>query len=104
MAFNFITNHGRVLLAVAVDPTRTIRQIAAEVGVTERATHRVITNLTEAGYLERVRVGRRVNYRLNLHKLHLEPAERASEVRDLVSLLALSIPEETEPDGKAGAP
>jgi DNA-binding IclR family transcriptional regulator len=88
MSWNFVTNHGRVLLAVAADPRHTVRQIAAEVGITERAAHRVITNLVEAGYLERTRVGRRTEYRLDIDKLHLEPHDRARVVRELVALLA----------------
>src|SRR5579859_5641417 len=72
VTWTFITSHGRVLLAVAADPRRTIREIAAEVRLTERATHRVISGLTEAGYLERLRLGRRVHYRLNLHQLQQE--------------------------------
>lgn len=91
MAWTSITNHGRVLLAVAADPQRTLRQIAVEAGVTERATHRIITSLTEAGYLERTRVGRRVhyrlNYRLNVGQLQTERAQRACEARELVAFL-----------------
>jgi DNA-binding Lrp family transcriptional regulator len=77
-----------VLLSIAGVPRQTVRQIGAEVGITERAAHRVIANLAEAGYLERTRVGRQTEYGLNVHKLHLEPDERARVLRDLVALLA----------------
>ena len=90
MEWTFLTSHGQVLLAIAADPRRTIRQIAQEVGMTERATHRVISDLGKAGYLERIRVGRRVHYRLNLHLLHKEQIERARLVREMVSLLTLT--------------
>ena len=104
MSWTFITSHGRVLLAIAADPERTIREIAAEVGITERATHRVISGLTEAGYLERLHVGRRVHYRLNLHRLHQEPIERARAVRELVALVATTTPPESggEDSSKGG--
>ena len=92
MEWTFVTNHGRVLLAVAVDPTRTIRQIAAEVGITERAVHRIIVALTNAGYLERTRAGRRVHNRVNLHQIHVESLERAATVRELSALLAAAAP------------
>jgi DNA-binding Lrp family transcriptional regulator len=92
MDWTFVTNHGRVLLAVAVDPTRTIRQIAAEVGITERAVHRIIVALTNAGYLERIRVGRRVHNRVNVHQIHVESLERAATVRQLFALLAATTP------------
>jgi DNA-binding MarR family transcriptional regulator len=95
MGWSFITSHGQVLLAVAADPRRTIRQIADEVGLTERATHRVISSLAEAGYIDRIRVGRRVHYRLNLHLLQKEQVERARLVREMVSLLAATAPSTT---------
>jgi DNA-binding IclR family transcriptional regulator len=88
MSWSFVTNHGRVLLSIAGDPRQTVRQISAEIGITERAAHRVIANLAEAGYLDRTRVGRRTEYGLNIHKLHLAPDERARVIRELVALLA----------------
>lgn len=95
MGWTFLTSHGQVLLAVAADPHRTIRQIADEVGMTERAAHRVISSLGEAGYLERIRVGRRVHYGLNLHLLQKEQIERTRLVREMVSLLTATTPSAT---------
>lgn len=99
MHWSFLTSHGQVLLALASDPDRTIRQIGDQVGMTERATHRVISNLSEAGYLERIRVGRRVRYRLHLHRLQGEQIERARLVRELVALLAPVLPGTATDDG-----
>jgi DNA-binding transcriptional regulator PaaX len=65
--------------------------MAAEVGITERAAHRVISNLVDEGYLDRTRVGRRVEYQLNLYKLHEEPDDRARVVRKLVALLRVDL-------------
>jgi DNA-binding IclR family transcriptional regulator len=96
MSWLFVTNHGRVLLSIAGDPRQTVRQIGAEVGITERAAHRVIANLAEAGYLERTRVGRRTEYKLNVRRLHEEPDERARVVRDLVRLLTTHAPRHTD--------
>jgi DNA-binding IclR family transcriptional regulator len=90
MSWMFVTNHARVLLAVAAGPQQTVRQIADQVGITERAAHRVIANLVDAGYLDRRRVGRRAEYRLNVDKLHVESNDRARAVRELVALLAAS--------------
>lgn len=89
MSWSFITSHGRVLLAIAEEPRRTLREIAAEVGITERATHRVVVALDEAGYLERTRVGRRVQYRVDLRPLQRATDERARVVRELIAVLAL---------------
>ena len=58
----FVTNHAVVLLQVSRHPDLTVREIAERVGITERAVHRILTDLTLAGYLIRSRVGRRSHY------------------------------------------
>ena len=64
-SWTFLTSHGFVLLEVASEPDATVRQIAARVGLTERQSHRVLSDLVEAGYLQRQRVGRRNQYRVD---------------------------------------
>lgn len=58
----FLTNHARALLCVAREPSYRIRDIASTLGITERATQRIVSDLVEAGYLHRARVGRRNRY------------------------------------------
>lgn len=58
----FLTNQARVLLYIAQHPSSTARKIAAAVGITERATQRLIRELDEAGYISRTRVGRHNEY------------------------------------------
>jgi DNA-binding IclR family transcriptional regulator len=65
-AWTFLSNHGAVLLHVARSPETTIREIAAEVGITERAAARILKDLRNEGYVESTRVGRRNTYRVNL--------------------------------------
>lgn len=62
--FRFLTNHGLTLLCVAANPHARIRDIAADVGITERAAQRIVGELVEARYLDRHRVGRRNRYSL----------------------------------------
>ncbi len=59
---SLFTNHGAVLLALARRPDLRIRDIALEVGITERAAQGILTDLAAAGYLERSKVGRRNHY------------------------------------------
>ena len=61
----FLTNHAHVLLCVAREPDTRLRHIAACVGITERATHRIISDLVEEGYLTRHRLGRRSYYEVH---------------------------------------
>ena len=63
--WTFITNHGLVLSYISHNPSHTAREIANHVGVTERTTHKIISDLEEAGYIERRKSGRRNLYRVN---------------------------------------
>lgn len=58
----FLTNQARVLLYIAQNPASTARKIAQAVGITERATQRLIRDLDDAGYISRTRVGRHNEY------------------------------------------
>jgi len=60
--WSVFTNHGLVLLALAREPDLRLRDVAEIVGITERATQDIVSELAEAGYLERVREGRRNHY------------------------------------------
>ena len=62
--WSFITNHARVLAALARHPRKTVREIGDAVGITERATHQIIKDLEAAGYVTKVKVGRRNEYEI----------------------------------------
>lgn len=83
--WTFLTNHARVLLCVAEDPGIRIREIAARVCITERATQRILADLVEGGYVSRVRVGRR-----NIYEVHPEmPLRRVQIAASVGALLSL---------------
>jgi DNA-binding IclR family transcriptional regulator len=63
--WDFLTNHAHVLVCVAQGPDTRLRHIADCVGITERATHRIVSDLVEAGYLTRHRLGRRSFYEVH---------------------------------------
>lgn len=65
----FLTNQARVLLYIAKFPASTARKIAQAVGITERATQRLIRDLDEAGYITRKRVGRHNEYVIHRDQL-----------------------------------
>ena len=60
--WKFITNHGLVLSYVSNNPSHTAREISTHLGITERTTHKIISDLESAGYLERSRSGRKNLY------------------------------------------
>ena len=86
--WDFLTNHAHVLLCVARDPDARLRDIAQCVGVTERAAHRMVCDLVEAGYVERSRVGRRNRYVVHAELPLRHPLDRDHAVGDLLRALA----------------
>jgi len=58
----FLTNHALVLIQIWREPYLTIRAIAERVGITERATHRILKALSDRGCIEARREGRRNRY------------------------------------------
>jgi DNA-binding IclR family transcriptional regulator len=87
VSWTFITTHGLVLLAIAQAPDIRLRDVAAQVGITERAVQRIVADLVEAGYLSRKRIGRRNVYAVH-GKVHLPHATtRHQEVGALMATL-----------------
>lgn len=85
--WTFVTSHAVLLLEVKRAPDSTVRQLAQRAGLTERQTHRVLSDLVEAGYLERERVGRRNHYRVNVKAPMRHPSVRTQEIGDLLQAL-----------------
>ena len=62
--WTFFTNHAHVLFCISQDPDVTLREVAMRVGITERATQRIVAELEADGYLRHERIGRRNHYEL----------------------------------------
>jgi DNA-binding MarR family transcriptional regulator len=99
--FNFLTNHGLALLCIAHDPSLRMRDIAAEVQITERAAQRIVADLIEAGYLDRERVGRRNRYTIRTSLSISLPARRDV---DLNALLNVLLPESSSAERRDAMP
>ena len=63
--WTFITNHGLVLASIAKNQEKTAREISSDIGITERTTHKIILDLEQEGYIERIKVGRKNTYRVH---------------------------------------
>ncbi|WP_405672876.1 helix-turn-helix transcriptional regulator [Streptomyces sp. NBC_01530] len=86
--WTFLTNHARVLAAIADNQSARIRDIAAHCRLTERAVQKIISDLEQDGYLSHVREGRTNIYRIEPGKVLRHPAEAGLTVTSLLSLLA----------------
>lgn len=86
-SWTFFSNHAHVMIAIAGDPDLRLREIAVAVGITERATQRIVTELHEQGFLDVERVGRRNHYRLRAERALRHPLEAHRTVGELVTWL-----------------
>ncbi|RRR69579.1 MAG: winged helix-turn-helix domain-containing protein [Candidatus Viridilinea halotolerans] len=85
--WTFLTNHAQVLLCIARNQSATAREIAVEVGITERAVQRILRDLHDAGYVSHTRVGRSNRYAIHGDTPMRHPAQQGLVVRELLDLL-----------------
>ena len=71
--WNFFSSHAHTLICLAEDPTARMRDVAERVGITERATMRIVSHLEDAGILTRQKEGRRNRYVIHLQKTFTAP-------------------------------
>jgi DNA-binding transcriptional ArsR family regulator len=85
--WTFLSNHTHVLVCLAADGDLTVRDIAARVGITERAVLRIVAELEQAGVLTREREGRRNRYRIDLQARLRHPLEAHCRIGELLALV-----------------
>ena len=86
-SWTFLTNHAHVLVCLDADPDLRGWEIAQRVGITERATQKIIGDLVSGGFLTRTRVGRRNTYALNRDVPLRHPVEVGHTVGELLAAL-----------------
>ncbi len=85
--WTFLTNHAQVLVCIARDPGIRLRDIGERIGITERAAHRLVVDLADAGYIARRRNGRRNHYTINADFPLPDPIAREQNVGELLEIL-----------------
>ncbi len=86
-SWTFVTNHTRILAVILRDPEIRLRDMATACQLTERAAQAIVTDLEGAGYLTRVRHGRRNHYEVTPGTFFRHPAENHHEIANLLKLL-----------------
>jgi DNA-binding MarR family transcriptional regulator len=86
-SWTFLDNHAHVLICIARSPELRLRDIAEQVGITERAVQRIVTELEQSGYLTRVRAGRRNQYLIHSSQRLRHALESHCTVHDLLDLI-----------------
>jgi DNA-binding Lrp family transcriptional regulator len=97
--WSFLTNHARVLICIAQDPGIRLREIGQAVGITERAAHRIVGELVDAGYVSRRRVGRRNHYAIRSDLPVPDSLARNRRVGDLLAVLTTTATPKSESSG-----
>lgn len=85
--WTFLSNHAHVLVCLATNPDARLRDVAAEVGITERAVQGIVGDLESAAVIVRERQGRRNTYRLNLDAPLRHPLEAHRSIRSLLAMV-----------------
>jgi hypothetical protein len=84
--WTFLSNHGHVLVCIAGDRGVRGRDIAQQVGITERAAQAIVADLVKEGYVTRTRVGRRNHYEINPDRPLRHPVEQSHSIGELLQL------------------
>jgi predicted DNA-binding transcriptional regulator len=95
--WTFLTNHAHVLVCLYRDPAVRLREVALEVGITERAVQRIVSELEEFGAIRRERDGRRNAYVLDLAKPLRHPIESHRTVADLIEMVGSPVSSDPTP-------
>jgi DNA-binding IclR family transcriptional regulator len=91
-AWTFLTNHARVLMCIAGNPAARLRDIAADLGITERSVYGIVADLAEAGYVVKEKDGRRNRYQIQAGLRWPESAGRDASIGEFLAVL---LPSET---------
>lgn len=85
--WTLFSNHGHVLVCLARDSEARLRDVAADVGITERAVQKIVRDLQQGGMVSVTKNGRRNNYRIHKKKNLRHDLEAHCSLRDLISVV-----------------
>lgn len=86
-SWTFFSNYAHVLVTLAQDSSARLRDVADQVGITERAVQRIVAELEHAGVLTKQREGRRNHYLINEKCPLRHPLESHKTVGSLLRMV-----------------
>jgi len=92
--WTFFSNYGHVLVCLARNREARLRDVAAEVGITERAVQKIVRDLQDEGFLTISKQGRCNRYRINRRKSLRHDLESHCTVGKLLALVTRAAPPE----------
>jgi predicted ArsR family transcriptional regulator len=87
VGWTFLTNHTHILVVLSREPSMRIRDLADEVGITQRAVQRILAELTAEGILKVKKEGRRNTYNIHRRARLRHPLEDRHTIGELLDLL-----------------
>ncbi len=85
--WTFLSNHSHVLVCLARDPDTRLRDVAEQVGITERAVFKIVGELEDCGVITRMREGRRNHYEIDTSARLRHPLDGDRTVGTLLEFL-----------------
>lgn len=82
--WTFLSNHAHVLICIARQPDIRLSELADLVGIQERTAHRIIHELSDAGYVSVSKVGRNNVYEIDLNHPLRHPLESDHDIREII--------------------
>ena len=92
--WTFFSNYGHVLVCLARNREARLRDVAADVGITERAVQKIVRDLQDEGFLTVSKQGRCNRYRINRRKSLRHDLESHCTVGKLLVLVSRAAADE----------
>ena len=86
--WTFLTNHTHVLLCLYAEPEMRLREVALNVGITERMVQKIVHELEETGYLTIEKQGRCNSYKIHDHLRLRHPLEAHHSIGAILKVIA----------------
>lgn len=87
-SWTFLSNHGHALIQISRNPDLKVIELASLIGITERSTLSIISDLEEDGYISVERIGRRNRYKVNPKKKFRHPGEADHSIGELLNIFS----------------
>ena len=85
--WTLFSNHGHVLVCLARNSEARLRDVALDVGITERAVQKIVRDLQDGGMISVTKNGRRNSYRIHGKKTLRHDLESACTLKDLMKFV-----------------
>jgi predicted transcriptional regulator len=85
--WTLFSNHGHVLVCLARNSEARLRDVAMDVGITERAVQKIVRDLQDGGMVTVTKNGRRNNYRIHGKKTLRHDLESACTLKDMIKFV-----------------